>query len=414
MSELKTIAVDLVPIIPGADNGGAKIFTIELIRKLATLKPNTRFILLTQAASHDELAILDSANVSRRLVWNPGQSRATRNWLLYAEKAAQSILPAYLAARVLGGIRRRLTWRKNRTLLREIGADLLFCPFTAPLFYDRRIPTVCVIYDLQHKTYPQFFSTHEVLQRERTFRDATRSASAIAVISNYVRTSVLQTGAISSERVFTIYIRTPHRLPELDAVHAVEVLRRLELRSGEYLFYPANFWRHKNHEMLLTAFLMARSGGLQSEVKLVLTGAPSERMRELAAAADALGLKDDVVFAGFLSEPDFVVLIKNCLAVVFPSLYEGFGMPIIEAMAAGRPVACSNKTSLPEVADSAALLFDPRIPSQLADAILRIAADDNLRADLVKRGMRRAAFFSSSSQMAQEYWTIFEAVVTNT
>src|SRR5436853_2357479 len=120
--------------------------------------------------------------------------------------------------------------------------------------------------------------------------------------------------------------------------------------------------------MLLTACLIARAAGLPGHITLIFAGAPSERMNELAAAADALGLKDHVVFAGFLSETDFAALLKNCLAVVFPSLYEGFGMPVIEAMAAGCPVACSDKNSLEEVASDAGLLFDPRIPSQIADA----------------------------------------------
>ena len=88
-------------------------------------------------------------------------------------------------------------------------------------------------------------------------------------------------------------------------------------------------------------------------------------------------------------------------------------MPVVEAMAAGCPVACSDKTSLPEVAGEAALLFDPRIPSQLAEAIVRIATNDELRDDLVDRGMRQAAFFGNSTQMADEYWAIFENVIAN-
>jgi glycosyltransferase involved in cell wall biosynthesis len=413
MPELRTIAVDLIPVLPGADNGGAKIFTIELVRKLAAFKPDTKFILLTQAASHDELAFLDSANVSRLLVWGATETPSTSRWLSAAGKMMAIALPVSLAARMLNRLRRTLTRRTGASPIRKVGADLLFCPFTAPHFFDLDIPTVCVVYDLQYKSYPQFFAAEEVFQRDRTFNDASRRASALAVISDYVRNSVLQTGTISPERVFTIYIRLPHRLPALDLSCAVETLGRLELRGGEYFFYPANFWRHKNHEMLLTAFLMARANGLPSHVKLVFTGAPSERMNELAAAADALGLKDHVVFAGFVSESDFAVLIKNCLAVVFPSLYEGFGMPVIEAMAAGCPVACSDKTSLPEVAGDAALLFDPRIPSQVAEAIVRIATDEKLRAILIDRGLRQAASFSDSDQMVDEYWTIFENVIAN-
>ena len=126
----------------GAANGGAKIFTIELIRTLAALKPKTKFVLLTQAASHDELAFLDSANVSRRLVWGAKETSSTWEWLSAASKAMTMALPASLAARLLHRMRGMLTRRTGASLVRSIGADLLFCPFTAPLFFDLDIPTL--------------------------------------------------------------------------------------------------------------------------------------------------------------------------------------------------------------------------------------------------------------------------------
>jgi glycosyltransferase involved in cell wall biosynthesis len=122
-----------------------------------------------------------------------------------------------------------------------------------------------------------------------------------------------------------------------------EFLRSLGLAREEYILYPANFRRYKNHEMLLTAFLMAQAAGLPNNIKLALTGAP----HELRIAAAALGLNKHVVFVGFVADADLAVLLENWLGVVFPSLYEGFGIPVLEAMASGRPVACSNCTSLP-------------------------------------------------------------------
>jgi glycosyltransferase involved in cell wall biosynthesis len=412
MSPLRTIAVDLVPLLPGGDNGGAKIFTIELLRTLAKLHPETKFVLFTQTKSHDELASLDCANVSRLLVWGMKAKPSTWEWLSTGGKGALKV-PVTLADRLRYVSRNLLGRPITPSLPRQIGADLLFCPFTAPLFYDPDIPTVCVVYDLQYKSYPQFFSSDEASQRERNFNNAARQSSAIAVISNYVRNAVAETGMISSERVFTIHIRLPYRLPQVEPSDAVQMLGRFDICSREYLFYPANFWRHKNHEMLLTGFLMARARGLRDRIKLVFTGAPCERMNELAAAVDMLGLKDYVVFAGFVSRTDFAALMENCLGVVFPSLYEGFGMPIIEAMAASCPVTCSDKTSLPEVAGDAALPFDPRIPAQVCDAIMRIATDEKLRMTLVDRGVRQASFFSRTAQMADEYWTVFENATLN-
>lgn len=99
--------------------------------------------------------------------------------------------------------------------------------------------------------------------------------------------------------------------------------------------------------------------------------------------------------------------------VVFPSLYEGFGMPVMEAMAANVPVACSNSTALPEVVGKAALLFDPRVPSQIAQAMISLVADDALRSQLIQAGRPTAVDFSDSERMAREYWRLFEQALVN-
>jgi hypothetical protein len=103
----------------------------------------------------------------------------------------------------------------------------------------------------------------------------------------------------------------------------------------------------------------------------------------------------------------------NCTCVVFPSLYEGFGLPIIEAMAAGVPVACSNTTSLPEVGGDAAILFDPRVPTQIAQAMISLVENEALRAQLIQAGLLRAEEFSDAGRMAREYWDLFHYASAN-
>jgi Glycosyl transferases group 1 len=160
--------------------------------------------------------------------------------------------------------------------------------------------------------------------------------------------------------------------------------------------------------MLLTAFGMARSSGLDHNVRLVCTGAPGARQQWLKQAAEGLGLGDHVLFPGYLANAELLALITNSAGVIFPSLYEGFGLPVIEAMATGVPVACSNVTSLPEVAGDAAILFDPRIPDDIARAMIALAHDKDLAARLVRAGDLRAAQFSDSKLMAEQYWEIFQ------
>jgi glycosyltransferase involved in cell wall biosynthesis len=162
--------------------------------------------------------------------------------------------------------------------------------------------------------------------------------------------------------------------------------------------------------MLLAAFgrVLPR---IDPAVKLVLTGAGAARQEWIARSARDMGLGARVVCAGFLPLEDLVLLMAKSSGVVFPSLYEGFGLPVVEAMALGVPVACSNTTALPEVAGDAALLFDPRIPEQVADSIVSLLQDGALRSRLVESGAQRAREFLDAGRMRDEYWSLFTSVM---
>lgn len=404
----KTIAVDLTPILPGGENGGAKIFVLELLRRLGAIHPETRFILLTQAASHEELASMDSANISRRMVVGSAVTRTIRPRL---EGLTRRLLP-YLPIR-LRQLAMALGYRLNTalkrggsgTLLSDMGADLLFCPFTAPTYFEPSIATVCTIYDLQYKIYPEFFAPEDVVHRDRTFIEACRCANALTAISDYSREAAIRHGNLAPDRIHTIHLRMAQRIVAQPG-ERMDLLDRWGVQAGRYLIYPANFWRHKNHEMLLTALGMAYKAGLAADIKLVCTGAPSERQNYLARVT-AMNLKKCTIFPGFLPDDELATLLANARGMVFPSLYEGFGLPVVEAMAAGVPIACSNLTSLPEVAADAAILFDPRIPTQIAEAIITLVEDEATRSRLIDAGRHRAVKFTDLDRMASEYWNLF-------
>lgn len=371
--QLSTIAVDLTPVLPGGENGGAKIFVLELLRRLAEIAPQTQFVLLTQAASHDELQALDRPNMRR--------------------------------------LKMTLKERVGESLLHDMRVDLLFCPFTAPTYFESALPTVCTIYDLQYKTYPEFFAAEDVAQRGRTFDNACGLATMLTAISDYSRDRAIEEGDLDASRIRTIYLRMAQRVaPGVESNS--EALASYGLTPHRYLMYPANFWKHKNHEMLLTAFGMACHQGLTADVKLVCTGASGIRQEWLMRAARAMNLADRILFPGYLPNAELAMLMVNCAGVVFPSLYEGFGLPVVEAMSAGVPVACSNTASLPEVVADAAILFDPRVPTQIMQAMMSLVDDEVLRARLIQAGQRRAVEFSDSTQMAWEYWALFQEALT--
>ena len=411
----RTIVVDLTPVLPGGENGGAKVFVLELLALLARRAPQTQFVLLTQAVAHDDLAGLDAANVRRLMVVGPAVTDNLRPRLQALAARVLPFLPTPLR-RLAGNVGYRLNGLlkrgRSRSFLRDLGADLLFCPFTAPTYFEPGVPTVCTIYDLQYKTYPEFFAGEDAAHRDHTFQEACRKASALTAISDYSRDSAVSHGGLDPARIQTIYLRMAQRVADGGSATGA-VLARLGLQEHGYLLYPANFWRHKNHEMLLTAFGMACTAGLPQHIRLVCTGAPGARQTWLQSAAAAMGLGDRVLFPGYLSHEELSSLFSACVGVVFPSLYEGFGLPVIEAMAAGVPVACSDATSLPEVAADAAILFDPRLPDQIAAAMVTLVTDEALRQRLIRLGRDRAALFSDSGRMAAEYWDLFLYALAN-
>jgi glycosyltransferase involved in cell wall biosynthesis/2-polyprenyl-3-methyl-5-hydroxy-6-metoxy-1,4-benzoquinol methylase len=372
---LMRVAVDLTPLVPGGANGGVKLMAVELIRQLSRIATDCELVLLTTERSHEELAPLDALNVRRHRVDASGA----------AGNGAES-------------------------LLRRLGIDLLFCPFTAPYYFDPQIPAVSVIVDLQYLVYPQFFRPDDHQERDQNFKNACRLATRIVCISDYVRESVLETAGLDPDRVTTIHIRLPHRLPPVSPEAIERARRRSNLEDARFLIYPANFWPHKNHAMLLTAFGMFRSRYPESDLRLVCTGAPDAEMERLREKAERMGLGDRVLFLGYVPDEDFAALMQSALAMIFPSLYEGFGMPVLEAMACGTPVLCSNVTSLPEVAGDAAIFFDPRKPSEIADAIGRIVVDPALAEDLARRGHQQVAAFDDPAEMARQYLRVFREI----
>jgi glycosyltransferase involved in cell wall biosynthesis len=409
---LNTIAVDLTPVLGGGENGGAKIFALELLRHLANISPHTKFILLTHAISHDELAYLDGHNIRRIMVVGQHTVTSIRPHL----QRVASLILSHCPARLLAAAT-RFGYRLNRVIqrvgvsgrLRNLDVDLLFCPFTAPTYFEFGIPTVCVIYDLQYKTYPEFFTAEDVAHRHQTFLAACRNATVLVAISEYSRICAINHGNVEPSSIKTVHLRLAKRFL-FDIEHHSGILVRLGLVAKRYLLYPANFWRHKNHEMLLTAFGIACSSHMPADIMLVCTGAPGERQQWIGKAANAMKLGKRVFLPGFLSSDDLATLMANCSGVIFPSLYEGFGLPVIEAMAAGVPVACSSTTSMPEVAAGAAILFDPKVPTQIASAMLTLVSDSEQRAKLVEDGLIRAQEFADTNRMAREYWNIFKDI----
>jgi glycosyltransferase involved in cell wall biosynthesis len=188
-------------------------------------------------------------------------------------------------------------------------------------------------------------------------------------------------------------------------------LQALGLADRPYAFYPANYWPHKNHRFLLTAYSIYRHRYPDRAWDLVFTGALASAEAELRAAAATMGLGDHVHFLGFLEESVLTAVWHGCQCLVFPSLYEGFGIPVLEAMMFGKPVIASNAGSLPEVGEDAVLYFDPRKPEELVAHWGTLQDDPEVRQTLVAKGQQRLQRFGDEVAMTQDYLAIFRTVI---
>lgn len=407
-TDARTLVIDLTPLLPGGENGGAKWLALELIKQFGILRPDIHFVLLALERSRKELQALKTRNMELRILSNGEEKtgwleRCIRNlW-----KRVERSLPLKLRLKVSLAVEKAFQKIRIDNPIGDEKVDLLFCPFTAPFYHRSNVPTVCTVLDIQYYYYPQFFTTDQYCERDRHFRMACDVASKLICISEAVRQTVLDAAKLPESKVVSILIDIPARIVGKDSTAC---LTRLGLEAGEYLLYPANFWCHKNHEMLLMAFGMYKAGRPESRLRLVCTGSPGERKDYLETAAWALGIADSVVFPGFLDEKDFGTLLKNAKAVIFPSLYEGFGMPVLEAMANDVPVLCSSVTSLPEVGGDAVLYFDPRKPDEIVDALTRIDTCPQCGEELRRNGRERLKAFKGPRDMAEKYLEVFQSV----
>ncbi len=275
-------------------------------------------------------------------------------------------------------------------LLRRLGADVYHSPYYL-MPYRPQLPTVVTVYDLIPLLFPQHVSpTARLLFRWMTAL-ALRTASRVIVISQATRRDLLTLYHLPPQKVTAIPLAADpgfHPPPPTE----VERVRRKYALPEDYLLYLGINKPHKNLVRLIDAF--SRITFHVSRFTLVIAGAWDSRYPEPRQRAEALGLENVVRFLGPVLEADLPALYAGAALFVFPSLYEGFGLPVLEAMACGTPVVCSNTSSLPEIMGEAALTFDPLNVKEMAAKIEEALGDESLRGEMREKGLRQAAKFS--------------------
>jgi glycosyltransferase involved in cell wall biosynthesis len=356
------VGLNLIFLVPG-ETGGMEVAARELIPALlAEAPPGTRFTAFVnrEAAAADDgpwgellPAVTLPVSAHNRLQWVFGE---------------QALLPRSAA---------------------RAGVDLVHSlASTAPL--RGRFARVVTIHDLIYARFPEAHAGLRDMGMRVLVPAAARRADRVIADSQSTRSDLIELLGIQAGRIDVVPLG-------LGAVRRAQPLSERETRArfglGERRIVLSLSAKrpHKNLRALLDALAELPAEGRPA---LVLPGYPTAYERELRTDARGLGLDDDVRFLSWVSAEELEGLWKLASAFVFPSLYEGFGLPVLEAMARGVPVACSNASSLPEVAGDAALLFDPRIPSQIAQAIQRLLGDETLADRLRALGHERTRKFT--------------------
>jgi len=295
--------------------------------------------------------------------------------------------------------------------LKRHGVTLFHAPhYVLPALV--RCRSVVTIHDCIHLMFPQYLPNPLALRYARTsITGAARRATKVLTVSESSKRDILRFVDIAPEKIDVIYNSYDERFSQPPGDEDLHRVRERYQLQDQFVLYAGNVKPHKNLERLIDAFEMVRRRGLDN-LKLVLIGDDISRYAVLRRAVHRHQLHNYVRFLGYMPEETLAAMYRLASVFVFPSLYEGFGLPPLEAMASGTPVVTSNVSSLPEVAGNAAMLVDPLDPAMIGDAIHRVLTDDKLRCDLRQKGLARARQFSWE-QSVRRVREIYNEVAAN-
>lgn len=351
---------------------GNEVYVRSLLGALVTRSPDSEFI--AYVSSEDAPAALPAGIHLRRVAANPfirlGFDLSTKLW-------------------------------RDRP-------DLLHVQYTAPLGCP--VPVVVSVHDISFLEHPEYFPRERACQLRVTVRQTIRRAAKVLTVSEFSRASILRAyGDLNEDKVVAVPNGpgTGFRPIGREAASA-RIRERFEV-AVPFLLSVGDLQPRKNHIGLIHAFAGLVNAYPQFQHHLILVGKTTWYADKVQEAARESGISERIRFLGFVSDEDLLHLYNACDLFVFPSFYEGFGLPALEAMACGRAVACSRTSALPEVVDGAAILFDPYSTPEMVRAIADILLSAELRARMERLGFQRAAHFSWQTT-AQKTLEVFSEV----
>jgi glycosyltransferase involved in cell wall biosynthesis len=294
--------------------------------------------------------------------------------------------------------------------LRTDRPDLLHVQYTAPAVCP--VPIVVSVHDVSFLERPEYFTFTRALQLRLTVSSTISRAARVITGSEFSRNAIARAYGLDDEKITVVpnAVSAAFRpLPRGDSGFWVE--RRFAI-PAPFILTVGDLQSRKNQAGLIRAFAEMVRAHPRLKHHLVLAGKESWHAAEVRRAARNSGVAERIHFTGFVSDLELLQLYNACEFFVFPSFYEGFGLPVLEAMACARAVACSNSTAVPEVADGAAILFDPHSTEQIVRAMADLALDAELRAHMGRLGLQRAAQFTwrkTAEKTLGVYYEVAEA-----
>lgn len=276
--------------------------------------------------------------------------------------------------------------------LRKNPVDVLHVQFTAPLIPP--CPVVASIHDLAFEHLPQTFKRRSSMQLRLTVRHTAKRAAQIITISEYSRRDIIETYRVSADRITVVPAAAPESFAPVTDQNELARVRAIYGIDGDYILSVGSIQPRKNLSRLIAAYSLLR--GAQPNAKLpqlVLVGKRAWLYDETVRTISQLEVTKSVILTGYVPQAHLPALYSGALCFVYPSFFEGFGLPPLEAMKCGTPVIVGNKTSLPEVVGDAGVMVDPFNVDDLAFAIDQLIGNSGLRSQLQVKGLERAKLF---------------------
>jgi glycosyltransferase involved in cell wall biosynthesis len=272
------------------------------------------------------------------------------------------------------------------------------------------VPTVVSVMDLSYLYFPEMFTKADLLQLRSWTAYSVKKAKKVLTISNSSRDDIIKEYNLSQEKVVVTHLGIKDAISLTPHIYSMTTLKAKYTISDNYILFVGTLQPRKNIVRLIKAFAkVVKSEKSPKDLQLVIVGRKGWLYEEILEAPKELGIEDKVKFLENVEDEELPLFYKNALCYVLPSLYEGFGLPVLEAMQQGCPVITSNVSSLPEAGGDAALYVDPENVGDIADKIIQLIKNDKLRKELIEKGREQVKRFSWE-KTAKETLAVLEEV----